>query len=134
MFEKIDRIVIAVNDLEEAKSFFSDLLEMSWDNPGHVELALDALKRVLPEKAFEFFAPRTSSWEAPLDGSESSSQAPAPKETDFDLRTAKNQLPVGRSVHQVVAEADFWHREPDLPGPDVFEMPANNLSVVFRRS
>jgi penicillin amidase len=91
------------------------------DNPGHVELALDALKRVLPEKAFEFFAPRTSSWEAPLDGSECSSQAPAPKETDFDLRTAKNQLPVGRSVQQVVAEADFWHREPDLPGPDVFE-------------
>ena len=25
------------------------------DRPGHVELALDALKRTLPQKAFEFF-------------------------------------------------------------------------------
>ena len=65
------------------------------DRPGHVELALDALKRALPQKAFEFFAPRISSWDTPLDGSECSSQPPVPNENDFDLRTAKNQLPEG---------------------------------------
>src|SRR6266436_8681030 len=34
------------------------------DKPGHVELALDALKRTLPQRAFAFFAPRISSWDA----------------------------------------------------------------------
>ncbi len=63
------------------------------EKPGHVQLALDALKRVLPQKAFEFFAPRFSSWDAPLDGSESSSPAPFPNENEFDLRTAENKLP-----------------------------------------
>ena len=63
------------------------------EKPGHVQLALDALKRVLPQKAFEFFAPRFSSWDAPLDGSESSSPAPFPNEKEFDLRTAENKLP-----------------------------------------
>jgi penicillin G amidase len=91
------------------------------DDPGHVELALDALKRVLPEKAFEFFAPRTSSWDAPLDGSEVSSQAPIPKETDFNLRTAKNQLPVKRGTYRVACEDDFWNCEADQSGPDMFE-------------
>ena len=45
------------------------------EKPGHVQLALDALKRTLPHKAFEFFAPRFSSWDTPLDGSESSSSS-----------------------------------------------------------
>ena len=31
------------------------------DRPGHIQLALDALKRTLPQKAFKFFAPRISS-------------------------------------------------------------------------
>ena len=35
------------------------------EKPGHVQLALDALKRALPPKAFEFFAPRFSSWDTP---------------------------------------------------------------------
>jgi len=63
------------------------------EKPGHVQLALDALKRVLPQKAFEFFAPKFSSWDAPVDGSESSSPAPFPNEKEFDLRTAENKLP-----------------------------------------
>src|SRR3984957_10236374 len=63
------------------------------EKPGHVQLTLDALKRVLPKKAFEFFAPRFSSWDAPLDGSESSSPAPIPNEIEFNLRTAENKLP-----------------------------------------
>jgi penicillin amidase len=84
------------------------------DKPGHVELALDALKRTLPQRAFEFFAPRISSWDAPLDGSECSSQAPLPTENDFDLRTAKNQLPQG-------TKEDFGIPKPDLSGRDLFE-------------
>src|SRR6202023_1425550 len=63
------------------------------ENPGHVQLALDALKRVLPQKAFEFFAPRFSSWDAPLDGSESGPPVPYPNENEFDVRTAANKLP-----------------------------------------
>jgi penicillin amidase len=63
------------------------------EKPGQVQRALDSLKRVLPQKAFEFFAPRFSSWDAPLDGSESSSPAPFPNEKEFDLRTAENKLP-----------------------------------------
>jgi penicillin amidase len=62
------------------------------DRPGHIQLALDALKKTLPEKAYEFFAPAVSSWDSPLDGSEYSSQPPIPNKNDFDLRTAKNQL------------------------------------------
>jgi len=84
------------------------------EKPGHVELALDALKRTLPQRAFEFFAPRISSWDAPLDGSECSSQAPLPTENDFDLRTAKNQLPQG-------TKEDFGIPKPDLSGRDLFE-------------
>ncbi len=84
------------------------------EKPGHVELALDALKRTLPQKAFEFFAPRISSWDAPLDGSECSYQAPPPTENDFDLRTAKNQLPQG-------TKEDFGIPKPDLSGRDLFE-------------
>jgi penicillin amidase len=63
------------------------------EKPGHVQLALDALKRALPPKAYEFFAPRFSSWDTPLDGSEPSSPAPFPNESDFDLRTAESKLP-----------------------------------------
>jgi penicillin amidase len=84
------------------------------DRPGHVELALDALKRALPQKAFEFFAPRFSSWDTPLDGSECSSQPPVPNENDFDLRTAKNRLPEG-------TEQDIRIPQPDLLGRDLFE-------------
>jgi penicillin amidase len=80
------------------------------DRPGHVELALDALKKALPQKAFEFFAPRISSWDTPLDGSECSDQPPVPSENDFDLRTAKNQLPEGTEVPK-----------PDSLEPDLFE-------------
>ncbi|MBV9643855.1 MAG: penicillin acylase family protein [Verrucomicrobia bacterium] len=65
------------------------------ERPGHVELALDALKRTLPETAFEFFAPSFSSWDTPLDGSESSSQPPIPNGNDFDLRTARTQVSPG---------------------------------------
>jgi penicillin amidase len=83
------------------------------EKPGHVQLALDALRRALPEKAFAFFAPRISSWDTPLDGSGSSSQAPIPKENEFDLRTAKSQLPDG-------AEQDFRFPRSDL-GPDISE-------------
>jgi len=84
------------------------------EKPGHVQLALDALKRALPQKAFEFFAPRFSSWDTPLDGSECSSRPPVPNENDFDLRTAKNQLPEG-------TEQDFRIPKPDLLGRDLFE-------------
>jgi penicillin amidase len=83
------------------------------EKPGHVQLALDALKRALPQKAFEFFAPRFSSWDTPLDGSECSSGPPLPNENDFDLRTAKNQLPEG-------TEQDFRIPKPDLLGRDLF--------------
>ena len=84
------------------------------DRPGHVELALDALKRALPQKAFEFFAPKFSSWDTPLDGSECSYQPSVPNRNDFDLRMAKNQLPEG-------TEQDFRIPEPDLLGRDLFE-------------
>jgi penicillin G amidase len=65
------------------------------EKPGHVQLALDALKRALPDRAFEFFAPRFSSWDTPLDGSESNSLSPIPNENDVDFRTAKIRLPEG---------------------------------------
>ena len=84
------------------------------EKPGHVQLALDALKRALPPKAFEFFAPRFSSWDTPLDGSEDTSQPPVPNENDFDLRTVKNQSPEG-------APEDLRLPEPDLLGRDLFE-------------
>src|SRR5271154_1449814 len=63
------------------------------EKPGHVQLALEALKSALPPKAFEFFAPNFSSWDTPLDGSEPNSPAPFPNESDFDLRTAESKLP-----------------------------------------
>jgi penicillin amidase len=84
------------------------------DKPGHVELALDALKKALPQKAFEFFAPRTSSWDAPLDGNELSSQPPVPNGNDFDLRMARNQLPGRRGPQYNIPK-------PDSPGRDLFE-------------
>ncbi len=84
------------------------------ESPGHTELALDALKRTLPEKAFEFFAPGFSSWDTPLDGSESSSQSPVPNKNDFDVRTARNQLPKR-------TEQDFNIPKVDLSGRDPFE-------------
>jgi|YNPNPStandDraft_1061719.scaffolds.fasta_scaffold06191_7 methylmalonyl-CoA/ethylmalonyl-CoA epimerase len=37
MFEKIDRIAIAVRDLEKAKAFFSDLLDIDFDTVGECE-------------------------------------------------------------------------------------------------
>jgi penicillin G amidase len=84
------------------------------EKPGHVQLALDALKRVLPQKAFEFFAPRFSSWDTPLDSSDFGFPAPCPNENEFDLRTAANTLP-GRAS-----------RDPRAPGAnslgrDLFE-------------
>jgi penicillin amidase len=84
------------------------------EKPGHVQLALDALKRALPQKAYEFFAPRFSSWDTPLDGSESSSRSPFPNEDDFNLRTAQNKLPQG-------TEQDFRVAKPDLLERDLFE-------------
>jgi len=84
------------------------------DSPGHVQLALDALKRTLPQKAFEFFAPRFSSLDTPLDGSESGSQPPIPDANDFNLRTAQNQLPMG-------AQEGFNIPKPDISGRDLFE-------------
>jgi penicillin amidase len=84
------------------------------ERPGHVELALDALKRTLPRKGFEFFAPSFSSWDTPLDRSEYSSQPPLPNENDFDLRTAKNQLPGGTAQ-------DFDIPKPDLSGRELLE-------------
>ena len=84
------------------------------DRPGHVQLALDALKRALPQKAFEFFAPRFSTWDAPLEGSECCSQPPVPNEKDFDLRTAKNQLRAG-------TVQDFAISKPGFSGRDLFE-------------
>ena len=65
------------------------------DRPGHVELALDALKRTLPQKAFEFFAPRVSSLDTPLDGSESGSQPPIPDGNDFNLERHRTNCPRG---------------------------------------
>jgi penicillin G amidase len=84
------------------------------EKPGHVALALDALKRVLPQKAFEFFAPKFSSWDTPLDGSEYNSQPAVPNEYDFDLRTAKTHLPER-------TERDISTPEVDLLGRDLFE-------------
>jgi penicillin amidase len=84
------------------------------EEPGHVQLALDALKRALPQKAFEFFAPEFSSWDTPLDGSEGGSRSPLPKENDFDLRTAKNQPPEGTGQ-------DIRSSKPGLLGRDLFE-------------
>ena len=88
------------------------------EKPGHVQLALDALKRALPHKAFEFFAPRFSSWDTPLDGSESSSRAPLPNENDFDLRTAETSYRRGRTrilgyPRQIYWEGSFrtWIRD-----------------------
>src|ERR1700732_1526617 len=82
------------------------------ENPGHVQLALDALKRALPPKAFEFFAPGFSSWDTPLDGSECSSQPPVPNENDFDLRTAKNRLPeiLANDPHLELRVPNIWYR------------------------
>ncbi len=37
MYEKIDRIAIAVNNLEKAKDFFSELLDIHFDSPGQSE-------------------------------------------------------------------------------------------------
>src|SRR5262249_44028412 len=84
------------------------------DRPGQIELALDALKRVLPQKAFEFFAPSVSSLDTPLDGSECGSQPPVPNENDFDLRAAQNRLPAG-------TEEEFNIPKPDLSGRDLPE-------------
>jgi penicillin amidase len=84
------------------------------EKPGHVQLALDALKRAVPQKVFEFLAPRFSSWDVPLDGSEPSSQPPVPDENDFDLRTAKNESPEGTG-------RDLRTPKPDLLGRDCFE-------------
>jgi penicillin amidase len=84
------------------------------EKPGHVQLALEALKRALPQKAYEFFAPRFSSWDTPLDGSEAGSRSPFPNEDDFDLRTAKTKLPEG-------TERDLRIAKPYLWGGDLFE-------------
>jgi penicillin amidase len=84
------------------------------EKPGHLQLALDALRRVLPQKAFEFFAPRFSSWDAPLDGSESGSPVPFPNENEFDLRTAVNKLP-GRTSQGLRAP------ETNSSGRDLFD-------------
>jgi penicillin G amidase len=81
------------------------------EKPGHVQLALDALKMVLPQKAYEFFAPRFSSWDAPLDGSESSSPVPFPKENDFDLRNAEIKLPGRTSQDLRAPKADSLGRD-----------------------
>jgi penicillin G amidase len=77
------------------------------EKPGHVQLALEALKRALPPKAFEFFAPRFSSWDTPLDGSEPSSPAPFPNKSDFDLRTAKGKLPEEMNQDLMVPKANL---------------------------
>jgi len=37
MFERIDRIAIAVRNLEKAERFFSDLLDIKFDPPGQTE-------------------------------------------------------------------------------------------------
>ena len=37
MFERIDRVAIAVRNLEEAERFFSDLLNIEFDPPGQTE-------------------------------------------------------------------------------------------------
>ena len=87
------------------------------DSPGDIELALDALKRALPQKAFEFFAPRFSCWDAPIDGSEYRSQPPLPNQTDLDLRTAKNRFSES-------AKWLFATTRPDLPNQDPFEFPS----------
>lgn len=84
------------------------------DRPGHDELALDALKRTLPQKAFEFFAPRVSSLDTPLDGSDAGSQPPIPDGNDFNLRTAQNQWPVGAREGSNIPK-------PDISGRDLTE-------------
>jgi len=81
------------------------------DRPGHIQLALDALKKTLPEKAYEFFAPAVSSWDSPLDGSEYSSQPPIPNKNDFDLRTAMNQLREGTKNDFAIPKPDLWKRD-----------------------
>ena len=77
------------------------------EKPGHVQLALEALRRALPPKAFEFFAPNFSSWDTPLDGSEPSSPAPFPNESDFDLRTAESKLPEETNRDLMVPKANL---------------------------
>lgn len=37
MFERIDRVAIAVKNLDKAKGFFSDLLDITFDPPGQSE-------------------------------------------------------------------------------------------------
>ena len=86
------------------------------EKPGHVQLALDALKRVMPQTAFEFFAPRFSSWDAPLDGSESGSPVPYPNENEFDLRTAANKLPGRTSQDPRAPKANSLGRDLFEPG------------------
>jgi penicillin G amidase len=81
------------------------------DRPGHVQLALDALKKTLPQKVYEFLAPRFSSWDSPLDGSEYSSQLAIPNKNDFDVRTAKNQLPEGSKQDCAIPKADPGGRD-----------------------
>ncbi|MBV9674398.1 MAG: penicillin acylase family protein [Verrucomicrobia bacterium] len=44
----------------------------------NTELSENALKRVLPEKAFQFFAPSKSTWDVPLDPEPSVTPAPIP--------------------------------------------------------
>jgi penicillin amidase len=88
------------------------------EEPGHVQLALAALKRALPPKAFEFFAPRFSSWDTPLDGSELSAPASCPNESDFDLRTAESKLPAetNQALNLMVPEANLSGRGLFEPG------------------
>ena len=74
------------------------------EEPGEVELALEALQRTLPQKAFEFFAPRFSSWDAPLDGTENSAEPAVPDKHDFDLRAVKNQSPKGSGHYSTDAK------------------------------
>ena len=81
------------------------------DRPGHVQLALDALKKTLPQKVYEFLAPRFSSWDSPLDGSEYSSQLAIPNKNDFDVRTAKNQLPEGSKQDCAIPKTDPGERD-----------------------
>ena len=84
------------------------------DRPGHVELALDALKRTLPQKAFEFFAPRVSSLDTPLDGSESGSQPPIPDGNDFNLERHRTNCPRGH-------KRDANILKPNISGRDLSE-------------
>jgi penicillin G amidase len=89
------------------------------EKPGHVQLALDALKRTLPPKAFEFFAPRFSSWDTPLDGSEPSSPAPFPNESDFDLRMAESKWPEETTRDLTVSKANLSGRDLFEPGSSI---------------